>query len=114
MTLPKGISKATCARHGDDTLRLIFPLGNWKLEQVAGSAGELMLTLQTLDGLRLHSLWISTRLGKYHRQPGRRWPQLSCSYSVWLAPESSQLERRRRPPAHKPETRRQQVPLDPL
>ena len=53
MTLPQAVSKAICARHRDDTLRLVFPLGNWKLEQAAGCAGELILTLQTPDGFEV-------------------------------------------------------------
>jgi hypothetical protein len=52
MTLPHAASKAIRARHGDDTLRLVFPLGDWKLEQAAG-ASELILTLNTPDGFEV-------------------------------------------------------------
>src|SRR5262245_35915485 len=52
MTLPHAVSKAIQARHRDDTLRLVFPLGNWKLEQAAG-CGELILTLYTSDGFEV-------------------------------------------------------------
>jgi len=52
MTLPRAASKAMRAKHGDDTLRLVFPLGNWKLEHVAG-ARELILTLNTPDGFEV-------------------------------------------------------------
>src|SRR5262245_31253959 len=51
MTLPHAASQAIRARHRDDTLRLVFPLGNWKLEQGAG--GELILTLYTTDGFEV-------------------------------------------------------------
>jgi hypothetical protein len=52
MTLPHAASKAIRARHRDDTLRLVFPLGDWKLEQAAG-ASELILTLNTPDGFEV-------------------------------------------------------------
>jgi hypothetical protein len=52
MTLPHAASKAIRARHGDDTLRLVFPLGDWKLERAAG-ASELILTLNTPDGFEV-------------------------------------------------------------
>jgi hypothetical protein len=52
MTLPHAATKAIRARHRDDTVRLVFPLGDWKLEQAAG-AGELILTLNTPDGFEV-------------------------------------------------------------
>ena len=52
MTLPHAASKAIRARHHDDTLRLVFPLGNWKLERAAGDS-KLILTLYTPDGFEV-------------------------------------------------------------
>ena len=52
MTLPHVASKAIRARHRDDTVRLVFPLGDWKLGRAAG-AGELILTLNTPDGFEV-------------------------------------------------------------
>jgi hypothetical protein len=52
MTLPHAASKAIALKHRDDTLRLVFPLGGWKLEQAAGGS-ELILTLQTPDGFEV-------------------------------------------------------------
>jgi len=52
MTLPHAASKAIRAKHRDETLRLVFPLGDWKLEQAAG-ASELILTLNTTDGFEV-------------------------------------------------------------
>ena len=52
MTPPHAATKAIRARHRDDTVRLVFPLGDWKLEQAA-SAGELILTLNTPDGFEV-------------------------------------------------------------
>ena len=51
MTLPHAASQAICATHGDDTLRLVFPLGNWKWDTLRAS--ELILTLNTPDGLEV-------------------------------------------------------------
>ena len=52
MTLPHAASKAIRTKHRDETLRLVFPLGDWKLEQAAG-ASELILTLNTTDGFEV-------------------------------------------------------------
>ena len=52
MTLPQAASMAIRAKYGDDTLRLIFPLGDWRLEKASG-AGELILTLNTADGFEV-------------------------------------------------------------
>ena len=52
MTLPHAASKAIRAKHRDETLRLVFPLGDWKLEQAAG-VSELILTLNTPDGFEV-------------------------------------------------------------
>jgi len=52
MTLPHAASKAIRAKHRDETLRLVFPLGDWKLEQAAG-ASEVILTLNTTDGFEV-------------------------------------------------------------
>src|SRR5215470_13830223 len=50
MTLPHVASMAIKAKHGDNTLRLVFPLDRWKLEQAAGEPGQIILTLTTEDG----------------------------------------------------------------
>src|SRR5215471_3129502 len=52
MTLPHAASMAIRTKHRDETLRLVFPLGDWKLEQAAG-ASELILTLNTTDGFEV-------------------------------------------------------------
>jgi hypothetical protein len=49
MTLPQVASMAIQAKHGDPTLRLVFPLDHWRLEEAAGEAGDLILTLITED-----------------------------------------------------------------
>src|SRR5262245_64171529 len=50
MTLPQVASMAIRAKHGDQTLRLVFPLNTWQLEEVAGEAGQIILTLTPEDG----------------------------------------------------------------
>jgi hypothetical protein len=52
MTLPNAVSVAIRAKHGDDSLRLVFPLGNWKLEKASGAPG-LILTLNTAGGFEV-------------------------------------------------------------
>jgi len=52
MTLPHAASMAIRAKYRDDTLRVIFPLSDWRLEK-AGGAAELILTLNTKDGFEV-------------------------------------------------------------
>lgn len=53
MTLPDVISRAIKAKYGDDSLRLVFPLDDWKLETCTNDAAELILTLRTTDGFEV-------------------------------------------------------------
>jgi hypothetical protein len=52
MTLPVLLSKSLKAQHGDESLRLVFPLDNWRLEAAAGTK-RLILTLTTPDGFEV-------------------------------------------------------------
>ena len=49
MTLPDMAQRALRRQDNDESLRLVFPVGHWRLEQ-ATSPGHLMLTLLTTDG----------------------------------------------------------------
>ncbi|SJZ56305.1 hypothetical protein SAMN02745126_01638 [Enhydrobacter aerosaccus] len=49
MTLPALIEHALKARYQDDTLKLVYPTGNWSLQQAMGS-DQTILTLATPDG----------------------------------------------------------------
>jgi hypothetical protein len=52
MTLPRLLSNALQARHGDASLRVVFPLGDWRLEAAAGSK-DFILTMRTSDGFEV-------------------------------------------------------------
>jgi hypothetical protein len=52
MTLPHLLSRALKARHGDGSLRAVFPLGEWRLEVAAGSK-DFILTMMTPDGFEV-------------------------------------------------------------
>ncbi len=52
MTLPRLLSKALQAQHGDGSLRVVFPLGDWRLETAAGSK-DIILTMSTSDGFEV-------------------------------------------------------------
>lgn len=52
MTLPRMAVRALQERHGDKTLRLVYPLGGWNVEQAAGGP-TLILTLRTPDGFEV-------------------------------------------------------------
>jgi hypothetical protein len=52
MTLPHLLSKALQARYGDESMRVVFPLGNWRLEAAAGSK-DFILTMSTSDGFEV-------------------------------------------------------------
>jgi hypothetical protein len=58
MTLPHVINRALRSLHRDDSFRLVFPLGAWRLERVAGDE-RLILSLATDDGFEV-SFVIST------------------------------------------------------
>jgi hypothetical protein len=52
MTLPGLLSKALKARCGNESLRYVFPLGEWLLEGAAGGR-TLIVTLKTVDGFEV-------------------------------------------------------------
>lgn len=49
MSLPRAVRHALQQRHCDDSLRLVFPVGNWTLE-MAADAATFILTMRTSDG----------------------------------------------------------------
>jgi len=59
MTLPHLLSKALLAQHGDQSLRAVFPLSDWRLEVAAGSK-NFILTMRTTDGFEV-SFVVSAR-----------------------------------------------------
>jgi hypothetical protein len=52
MTLPRMLQSALDERFPDGTLRIVHPLGLWRLEQTEGDAG-LILKLGTPDGFEV-------------------------------------------------------------
>jgi hypothetical protein len=52
MTLPRLLSKALQTRYRDESLRVVFPLGAWRLEGAAGSK-DFILTMGTSDGFEV-------------------------------------------------------------
>lgn len=52
LTVPCMIAKSLQAQFGDDTLRLVFTLAQWRIEQ-AHMPGTLILTLRTPDGFEV-------------------------------------------------------------
>jgi len=52
MTLPGVIERALKARYGDDTLKVVYPMGSWSLQSAAGS-DNMILTLTTPDGFKV-------------------------------------------------------------
>ena len=52
MTLPKLATNALQARHGDPSLRIVFPLGGFKIEKAAGFQTAI-LTLTTPSGFEV-------------------------------------------------------------
>ena len=46
------ICPALQARYGDESMRLVFPLGNWRLEAAEGSK-DFILTMSTSDGFEV-------------------------------------------------------------
>jgi hypothetical protein len=75
MTLPRLLSRALMAKHGDRSMRAVFPLSEWRLE-AAGHEG-FILTMMTPDGFEVaFSLSPSTIAGiasalEEHRATGR-------------------------------------------
>jgi hypothetical protein len=52
MTLPRLLSKSLRAQRGDESLRLVFSLGHWRLETAAGTK-KFIHTLTTPDGFEV-------------------------------------------------------------
>ena len=52
MTLPGLIEQALKARYSDDTLKLVYPVGEWSLQGAAGD-DRLILTLATPDDFKV-------------------------------------------------------------
>jgi hypothetical protein len=52
MTLPGLIEQALKARYSDDTLKLVYPVGDWSLQAAAGD-DRLILTLATPDDFKV-------------------------------------------------------------
>jgi len=52
MTLPHLLSRALQAQHGNDSVRAVFPLADWRLEAATASK-DLILTLTTPDGFEV-------------------------------------------------------------
>jgi hypothetical protein len=52
MTLPRLLSKALQAQYRDGSMRVVFPLGNWRVEAAAGSK-DFILTMSTSDGFEV-------------------------------------------------------------
>lgn len=52
MTLPTLLQKALQTRYGDESLRYVYPLASWAVEQSTDPA-QRMITLQTADGFSI-------------------------------------------------------------
>ena len=52
MTMPQMARQAFRARFGDESLRIVYPIGDWKIESCA-QPGKLILTLTTSDGFEI-------------------------------------------------------------
>ena len=53
MTLPRIASEALKRRHKDDSLRIVYPAGAWRIEQGCGDGDSFILTLATPDGFEV-------------------------------------------------------------
>jgi hypothetical protein len=52
MSLPRAMQQALQLRYCDPSLRLVYPLGNWRLE-ASTQPGKLLLTLATGEGFEV-------------------------------------------------------------
>jgi hypothetical protein len=52
MTMPQIARQAMKAKYRDDTIRLVYPIGDWRIEAAAGDT-RLILTLRTPDGFEV-------------------------------------------------------------
>lgn len=52
MTLPRVVARALRAKHGDNSLRLVYPLADWRLETSVADP-RLILTMSTPDGFEV-------------------------------------------------------------
>lgn len=53
MTLPRIAQAALRRRHGDDSLRLVYPAGSWLIERDIAQPDTLIVTLSTSDGFEV-------------------------------------------------------------
>ena len=53
MTLPRMASEALRRRYNDDSLRIVYPTGAWRIERGAGDGDSFILTLGTPDGFEV-------------------------------------------------------------
>ncbi|HMM76254.1 MAG TPA: hypothetical protein PJ986_11140 [Gammaproteobacteria bacterium] len=53
MSLPRVARLALQRRHGDPSLRLVYPLGDWTLEAGADASVPLIVNLATADGFEV-------------------------------------------------------------
>lgn len=52
LTLPAVIERSLRRQHRDPTLKLVYPLAGWSVEQAAGTA-HLIVTLESPDGFKV-------------------------------------------------------------
>ena len=50
MTLPRMALEALRRRHGDDRLRIVYPIGDWRIEASGDDRNTFIVTLSTPDG----------------------------------------------------------------
>lgn len=50
MTLPRIAEEAVRRFHGDESLRIVYPTGDWNIERSAGQADTYIVSLSTPDG----------------------------------------------------------------
>ena len=74
MTLPQLAAEALRRRFRDDTLRLVYPLGDWRLESTPDGSG-LILTLGTADGFSVSFVLPPERLGEMAEAAATGVPQ---------------------------------------
>ena len=61
MTLPSMLGQALRAQHDDNSLHMVFPLGDWTVETTAADH-LLILTLGTPDGFKVSFCVTATEL----------------------------------------------------
>ncbi len=53
MSLPRVASEALRRQHNDDSLRVVYPAGGWRIERSSGFDETFILTLSTPDGFEV-------------------------------------------------------------